>query len=121
MYGLERPEVDLELSQRGSACMLDIGKTGYSRVDWSMPSRESLQDKERRFQLLFEDHPQPMWVMDAAGHQILEANAAAAELYGFTRDQFRGMSLEHVRVSEDRDVANGDPRRHRTSDGRVID
>ena len=62
-----------------------------------------------------------MWVMDAEGQQILEANTAAADLYGYTRDQFQGMNLDTVRVIEDRAIAHGDPRRHRTSSGRVID
>jgi hypothetical protein len=85
-----------------------------------MPAKQLLQDKDRKFQLLFEDHPQPMWVIDPAERRILEANRAAELLYGHTRDQFRGMSLEAVLVSE----ATGEsasPRRHRTSTGRIID
>ena len=55
-----------------------------------MPAKQLLQDKERKFQLLFEGHPQPMWVIDSTGHTILEANSAAEALYGHTREQFRG-------------------------------
>ena len=86
-----------------------------------MPAKQLLQDKERKFQLLFEGHPQPMWVIDSTGHTILEANSAAEALYGHTREQFRGMSLEAVLVSEVSDTPLGSPRRHRTSTGRIID
>src|SRR3954453_5994159 len=87
----------------------------------AMPSKHLLHDKERRFQLLFEDHPQPMWVIDAESRQILEANAAATSLYGFSKDEFRGMNLENVLMAEESSAVNGDPRRHRTASGRIID
>ena len=66
-----------------------------------MPAKQLLQDKERKFQLLFEEHPQPMWVIEPKERKILEANSAAEALYGHTRDQFRGMSLDTVLVSEE--------------------
>src|ERR1019366_7837688 len=55
------------------------------------------------------------------GRKILEANSAAEVLYGHTREQFRGMSLEAVLVSEVSGAPPGSPRRHRTSTGRIID
>src|SRR3982750_2492477 len=92
----------------------------HSRIS-AMPSKPLLHDKERRFQLLFEDHPQPMWVVDSEARRILEANTAATTLYGFTREQFRGMSLDDVLLAEDTSAVSGDPRRHRTASGRIID
>ncbi|MEO8594720.1 MAG: ATP-binding protein [Candidatus Solibacter sp.] len=86
-----------------------------------MPSKQLLQDKERKFQLLFEGHPQPMWVIDSEARQILEANTAATELYGYTREEFRGRNLDTVLFSEDAAASHGDLRRHRKSSGRIID
>src|ERR1035437_8815420 len=86
-----------------------------------MPAKQLMQEKERKFQLLFEEHPQPMWVIDPTERKILAANSAAEVLYGHTRDQFRGMSLEAVLVSEEKGQPSGSPRRHRTSNGRIID
>ena len=71
-----------------------------------MPAKQLFQDKDRKFQLLFEEHPQPMWVMDPAERTILEANAAAEALYGHTREQFRGMSLDAVLLSEENGPAD---------------
>src|SRR6516165_2507999 len=97
-----------------------------------MPAKELLKEKEkdRKFRLLFEDHPQPMYVFDPESRQLLEANAAAAHLYGYSRDEFR-----HKRLSDldaDPETSTMDPLpsrsgmpvtiwRHRTSAGRVID
>jgi PAS domain S-box-containing protein len=86
-----------------------------------MSAKQLFQDKERKFQLLFEDHPQPMLVINPAERIILEANAAAATLYGYTREEFRGMSLDAVVVSEEHSQASSSSVRHRTGSGRGID
>ena len=61
-----------------------------------------------------------MWVIDPVERRILEANAAAEALYGHTREQFRGMSLDVLVVNEENDHTSS-TRRHRTSTGRIID
>jgi two-component system cell cycle sensor histidine kinase/response regulator CckA len=77
-----------------------------------MSAKRLLKDKDRKFQLLFEEHPQPMWVFDPETQEVLEANEAAAALYGWSRDEFRGMNLAVVQEG---------PVRHRTKSGRIID
>jgi len=91
-----------------------------------MPAKRLLKDKDKKFQLLFEENPQPMWVLDAAAREILEANEAAAKLYGYTRDEFRGLSLDILESGDQPEEAN-DPdlpavvHRHRTRAGRRIE
>src|SRR5262245_24000640 len=77
-----------------------------------MPAKQLLKNKDRKFQLLFEEHPHPMWVFDPATQTILEANNAAASLFEYSRDQFRGMPVQTVRTGE---------QRYRTSSGRLIE
>jgi two-component system, cell cycle sensor histidine kinase and response regulator CckA len=87
----------------------------------AMPAKRLLKDKDRKFQLLFEEHPQPMWVFDNETQSIIEANVAAAALYGYSREEFRGMPLSEVEL---RPADTTDPaatRTHRTKSGRVID
>ena len=98
-----------------------VGHWSYFVSGVWMPSKQLLQDKERRFRLLFEEHPQPMWVVDESARKILDANAAASALYGYSKAKFRGMSLENVRVAGEGALVSGDPRRHRTASGRIID
>jgi signal transduction histidine kinase/ActR/RegA family two-component response regulator len=82
--------------------------TGEAR----MPAKQLLKSKDRKFQLLFEEHPHPMWVLDPATETILEANNAAVKLFEYTREQFHGMPLQTIRNGE---------QRYRTSSGRLIE
>jgi PAS domain S-box-containing protein len=99
-----------------------------------MPRRSSAQDSERKFRLLFEDHPQPMWVFDLETHAFLEVNSAARRLYGFSRDEFLSMCLSDIQgtceteqrtADTDQTGSPGRPAaalwRHRTKSGRLID
>jgi len=48
----------------------------------------SLADGERRYRLLFDSNPLPMWAWDAETMQISAVNEAAVEKYGHSRDTF---------------------------------
>jgi len=61
-----------------------------------MPAKDLFKDKDKKFRLLFEDHPQAMWVMDPDTGHFLEANAAASRLYGYTPDEFREKRLSDL-------------------------
>ena len=61
-----------------------------------MSAKDLLKDKDRKFRLLFEDHPQPMWVTDPESGSFLEVNGAATRLYGYTAEQFRNMNIRDV-------------------------
>jgi hypothetical protein len=96
-----------------------------------MPAKKLLKDKDKKFRLLFQENPQPMWVFDPENHTILEANAAAAALYGFTADEFQDMPLSSIYGVEEEqrflewlqrpDRTAVSPWRHCTKSGRLID
>ena len=92
-----------------------------------MPPKKQLKDKDKKFRLLFEENPQPMWVLDPTTRQFLESNRAACQLYGYTPQEFRQLTLGDVEIglplSLDASSQQGQPaaRRHRTKGGRVID
>jgi PAS domain S-box-containing protein len=96
-----------------------------------MPAKQLLHQKDRKFRLLFEESPQPMWVVDAETQRFVEANAAASNLYGYDTDEFRNLTLRDIQTAEEaaRLLAEMDHARHpgptvwrhRTKDGRVID
>src|SRR3954451_6486324 len=94
-----------------------------------MPAKELLQEKDKKFRLLFEDHPQAMWVMDGDTGRFLAANAAAVQLYGYSAEQFRNMTLADLDASRETPVpepamqaaAGVKTWRHRTGGGRLID
>jgi hypothetical protein len=83
-----------------------------------MPAKRLLRDKDKKFRLLFEEHPQPMWIFDPESQKILEANPGAAALYGYSRDEFRAMPLAHIQGPAHPAASAW---RHRTASGRMID
>ncbi len=61
----------------------------------------ALIESERHYRLLFASNPHPMWVYDVETLQFLEVNDATIANYGFTRDEFRAMTLYDIRPAED--------------------
>ena len=79
---------------------------------------------------LFDTHPVPMWVYDTETLRFLAVNPAMVAHYGFSADEFLGMTLEDILPPEDVPVLRhhltrtpGNPRyhsgpwRHRTNRG----
>ena len=93
-----------------------------------MAASELFTNKDKKFRLLFEFHPQPMCVFEPDSQQILEANRAASVLYGYSRDEFRARRLPDldagIALAEGEVVGVSAPVttwRHRTASGRVIE
>jgi PAS domain S-box-containing protein len=79
---------------------------------------------------LFDASPQPMWIFDVETLEFLAVNDAAVRHYGYSRDEFLGMTIMDIRPAEE---PPGPPIGHQTSrpeaaftrhqrkDGTVID
>jgi PAS domain S-box-containing protein len=63
--------------------------------------RELARDAERRAGLVFEAHPQPMWIFDMDTLRFLAVNQAAILAYGWTRDVFLGLTIMDLLAPED--------------------
>jgi PAS domain S-box-containing protein len=57
------------------------------------------QDSELRYRMLFEETPDPLWVVDRRTLAILECNEAASRQYGYTPSEFQGLTLDDLRAS----------------------
>jgi two-component system cell cycle sensor histidine kinase/response regulator CckA len=96
-------------------------------------SAQRLQASETKYRQLFEGNPEAMFVYDAGTLRFLAVNEAAVRRYGYSREEFLGMSLLDIRPEEEgdrlRDVlaqyrggtARATGLRHRSQDGRLID
>jgi diguanylate cyclase (GGDEF)-like protein/PAS domain S-box-containing protein len=92
-----------------------------------------LQRTQESFQVLFEQHPHPMWVYDLQTLRFLEVNQRAVENYGYNRDEFLSMTTTQIRSGEDprvvkdywnvecANLTNAGTWRHRTKAGAEID
>jgi two-component system, cell cycle sensor histidine kinase and response regulator CckA len=90
-----------------------------------MPAKELLKRNDVKFRLLFEVNPLPMWVYDRETLRFVEANQAAVAHYGYSREEFLGMTVADIReeaaAQPSGDAAASCQGRHRLKDGRVID
>jgi len=79
---------------------------------------------------LFDALPMPAWLCDSATFRLIDANESAVRRYGFTREQFRGMSLTDLERPQDAlpspgesfvDLAcHGTIRHHCVAEGRIV-
>ena len=79
-----------------------------------MSAKDVLKSRDKKFKLLFEEHPHPMCLFDRATGRIAVANRALSALYGFTPQELESMTLPELQ-------APGETARHRTKSGGVID
>lgn len=52
-------------------------------------------------ELFFERHPDPMLIYDTGTLKVLEVNKSAENKYGYSRDEFRKLTIEDIRPPED--------------------
>ena len=111
---------------------------GYRGVGKDITERkhveEALHESEKRYRLLFEANPHPMWVYDLETLAFLQVNDAAVAHYGYRRDEFQAMTIADIRPADDvatltADIGHidigamdeGSVWRHRKKDGSIID
>ncbi|HKW40295.1 MAG TPA: PAS domain S-box protein [Gemmatimonadales bacterium] len=96
-------------------------------------TEEQLHDSERKYRLLFETNPEPMFVYDFETLQILAVNEAAIKRYGYSEPEFLGLTIGDIRPPEDQagleeELGHRPPEgavrvgvRHRTKEGRPFE
>ena len=94
---------------------------------------ERLKASEAQYRLLFDSNPHPMWVYDMETLRFVTVNDAAVEHYGYTEQQFLGMTIRDIRpvrevamLEKSVDELQGDSKsfgvwRHSKRDGSTID
>ena len=60
-----------------------------------------LETSEKRYNDLFHLSPQPMWVYDVETLRFLDVNLAAEKHYGYSLQEFLGMTIKDIRPEED--------------------
>jgi two-component system cell cycle sensor histidine kinase/response regulator CckA len=95
-------------------------------------SEDALRKNEEMFRLLFNYSPLPTWVLDRETLRFLQVNDAAVRQYGYSREEFRDMTILDIRPEEkDKELEpfrqwNGEGRyhgnwKHRSKDGKLME
>lgn len=78
------------------------------------------------FEIFFDNHPLPMWVLEPASLSILAVNRAACVLYGYDKTEFLALHLSDLQSSsnnlllETQDSLQPAEARHIRKDGRLL-
>jgi PAS domain S-box-containing protein len=110
-----------------------LGEAFNQMADTVERRNAALADSERRYRLLFDSNPLPMWAWDAETRVLLAVNEAAIDKYGYDRDAFLRLEItdlldpsERTRFDASR-LPFSEARqgagvwKHRTADGRTIE
>ncbi len=65
------------------------------------PGGHVLDPSEGQYRALFDRYPHPAWVLDRATLRFLDANQAAVDRYGYSREEFLFMSYPDIHFAED--------------------
>ncbi|RWY52441.1 PAS domain S-box protein [Mucilaginibacter gilvus] len=64
-------------------------------------AEEELKASEKKYKLLFESNPVPLWIIAKDDLSIIAANEAASNLYGYSKDELLNTSVKQLRPIED--------------------
>ena len=132
----EIAEVDKVFRQMAETINLrqtELESTVAERTKDLVSANEALTKSEKRYKQLFKKNPLPMWVHDINTLEFLGANERACEHYGYSHEEFMGMTIVDIRPADDverlravtanRDgkIHHGDIWTHRKKDGTLID
>jgi PAS domain S-box-containing protein len=147
-YGGEMPPADYETRGRrrdGAEFDMEVHVSTYDRggephtvvilrdITERRRIEEGWRSSEQRYRLLFEANPHPMWVYDLESLAFLTVNDAAISRYGYSREEFAGMTIRDIRPPEDiprlldhvgkphPGIDQAGQWRHRLKDGTIID
>ena len=79
-------------------------KVLYKSIIYNIERKKTslqLENSEKRYNDLFHLSPQPMWVYDTESLRFLDVNLAAEKHYGYSLQEFLGMTIKDIRPVED--------------------
>lgn len=66
--------------------------------------KEELMEKDYLYQMLFNKHNSVMLVINADTGDIIEANKAAVDYYGYSKEQITSMNINDINILEENDI-----------------
>jgi PAS domain S-box-containing protein len=79
-----------------------IGILGISKdITSRKEAEERLRNSERKYKLLFESNPMPMWMISMPDRKFVDVNDSAVLQYGYSKEEFLKMTADDIRPFED--------------------
>ncbi|MEJ5964261.1 PAS domain S-box protein [Pedobacter immunditicola] len=69
--------------------------------------QQELLTSEKQYRDLFHSNPLPMWIYDSVNLNFLEVNEAAIQNYGYSREEFKKMSILDISKGKDQLINSG--------------
>ncbi|MDB5196198.1 MAG: domain S-box [Flaviaesturariibacter sp.] len=69
-------------------------------------SRKKIEESEKNYSLLFHNSPLSQFICDKNSLQFIEVNAAALNQYGYTREEFLGLTPTELQHADDYKASN---------------
>jgi PAS domain S-box-containing protein len=66
-----------------------------------LTNEQAAIESESNYRMLFQGHPQPMWLYDVDTLAFLDVNDSAVDKYGYSRDEFLAMKITDIRPPQD--------------------
>jgi len=95
-------------------------------------AEDKLIQSERKYKLLFENNPLPMWMVSLQDYSIIDVNEATLQHYGYRKDEFLALDTRNIRPAEDlgkyveeyqqrfEGISHRGTWRHKKKDGTII-
>ena len=64
-------------------------------------TRIKVEMSEKKYRQMFNSNPLPSWIYDAETLEFIDVNDAAIEHYGYSREEFLGMTIKDIRPEHD--------------------
>ncbi|MDP2069339.1 MAG: PAS domain S-box protein [Lutibacter sp.] len=93
----DKTKVELIIELKELQHELSFIKSANTKVK----SKKLSFENEERYRYLFESNPQPMWIYDIESLSFLDINNAAIHHYGYSKEEFLGMTIKDIRPKED--------------------
>lgn len=66
-----------------------------------LEATDKLNQSEKKYRLVFEENPLPLWIFDADTLDYIDVNEAAIQHYGYSREEFLKMKISDIRPKGD--------------------
>jgi PAS domain S-box-containing protein len=129
LMAVEAPKERIALAVFVMASIVESTVVGTSRKSERHLSRltEAIGTSEKKYRILFERNPEPIWIFDLKTRVIFAANEAALATYGYDAEQAQTMRIDALfdpeSAREFRPGVDGRPElcHHRTCSGQLLE